>query len=106
VAQVELRLSADQFFRLTPRQLHILMDRYRECVQHREWMTGLLCSTVANWSMGAPKTPLRPSDFLPSLAKIKPRRKRERLNRPKIANDLRSFLMARMDEQKPRTVKP
>jgi hypothetical protein len=100
IARVHLGLSDDQFYCLTPRQFHLLLDQHREQVEHQELLSGIIASAVANWSMGAPKKPLAPADFMPS------RRDREekspRLNRKRIADNVRSFLQGQVRKQKPR----
>ena len=97
MARFHLRMSDEEFFRLTPRQLHILTKRHRERTEHQEYLSAIVASTVANFSLGAPKKPLKPSDFMPSV-KAEPAQK-ERPPRKFIAQNVRCFLMARMKLQ-------
>ena len=65
-ARVTLRLSDEEFYALTPRQFAILRKFHGYEVRHRELLNGLVCSTTANYSMGAPEKPLKAADFMPS----------------------------------------
>jgi hypothetical protein len=94
-----LGMSTDEFFRLTPRQFDLLMQQHRERVEYEEYMAGLLAATVANFSMGAPKKPLEPADFMPSRRQ-KARTKRERPPRQLIAQNIRCFLLGTIEAQK------
>lgn len=101
MAVYHLRLTPEQFFGITPRQLHLLLDRHREHVQFDEWRTGLLAAVMANFSLAAPKKPLAPSDFMPSfqLQQRKPSRRR-RPSRTAIASNIRCFLLSRIAAQR------
>ncbi len=71
-------LTDDEFYSLTPRQFHLLLEQYEHKVEHTEMLAGIISSTVANWSMGSPKKPLSHTDFMPSQwAKEKPIRHRK-----------------------------
>jgi hypothetical protein len=63
---VVLGLSDDDFFRLTPRAFHLLLDQQQHITQRTELLNGILCSTVANYSMARGKTPAKSTDFMPS----------------------------------------
>jgi len=67
------------------------VDQHRERVEHQELLAGIIASTVANWSMGAPKRPLCPADYMPSRSGDQ---KPERINRKRIADQVRSALGA------------
>lgn len=83
-AREVLKLSAAEFWELTPRQYHLLLERHRDKQKHTEWLVGVLTSTVVNWSMvPAPKEPLRPRDF--PFPMLQEREKKPRINRKKIA---------------------
>ena len=84
-------MTDEEFYRLTPRQFHLLVDQHRERVEHQELLTGIIASTVANWSMGAPKQPLSPSDFM--LSRKRDPVKKERLNRKRVSAQIRSVMM-------------
>lgn len=76
----------------------MLLDRHKERQKHSEWLTGVIASTVANWSMGAPKEPMQPKDFpLMALQDVKP--KRTRINRKKIADEIRANFANAMKRQ-------
>jgi hypothetical protein len=94
MARVHLRLTDREFFSLTPRQFHILLDRHHERSHHHEWLAGMIASTVANFSMGAPKEPFKPGDFMPSEAKGSPIVRRRRITkglRAEVADSVRAF---------------
>lgn len=96
--RIVLGLTDDQFYALTPRQFHLLLDRKLDEIRHREYLTGLMAATVANFSLGAPKEPVRPRDFaLPLLQDLKERK--PRLNRKKIAADIRAQFNAALRRQ-------
>lgn len=56
---------------------------------------GIVAANIANYSLGAPKKPRVPADFMPTrLAASRDRDDRdrpERINRKKIAQDVRTF---------------
>lgn len=66
-ARVHLRLSNREFYRLTPRLYHILLDRHKEQIEHTELMTGILAAACVNSSMNPPRKALAPADFMPSM---------------------------------------
>jgi hypothetical protein len=71
---VTLGLTDRQFYRLTPRQLHLLLDRHREQVDHQELLTGIIAAAVYNSSMNRPKQPLSPKHFMPGYRRQRPER--------------------------------
>lgn len=85
-------MTAEEFFRLTPRQFHLLIDQNRERTEHQELLTGIIASAVANWSMCAPKRALAPAHFMPS--RQHQQEKPKRINRKRIAMNVRAFLEA------------
>jgi hypothetical protein len=92
---VILGLTAEQFYELTPRQYHLLLDRHREREKHKEWLAGVVASAVANFGMGAPKEALRPADFpLMLIQDTKPKPKR--INRRRIAAKIREAFTTAM----------
>ena len=93
MARFHLRLSDAEFWALTPRQFHLLVARHREESEHQQYLAGLICSTIANFSLGRPKRPLVPDDFMP--ARAKPREKK--VSRRLIAQNVRCFLMGRIE---------
>ena len=54
---------------MTPRQFYLLLDRQKESIDHQKALAGVIAATVANFSMGAPKQPLKPMDFFESRAR-------------------------------------
>jgi len=74
---VVLHLTDDEFYSLTPRQYHALLDQHEHQRAFHEFLFGQVCSTVANWSMASPKEPLQPRQFMPSeWSKEEPVRKK------------------------------
>ncbi len=59
-----------------------------------EWLAGVIASSIANWSMGAPKTPLSAADMMPSLKRF--RRGNRKLSRKQIADNVRAAIRAHM----------
>jgi hypothetical protein len=80
-----------------------LLDRYQERekdrIRHQELLMGILASTVANFSMGTPKKPLTPGDFMPSEMKNKPVKKKP-VNRTLVAEQTRDFFQILAARQK------
>jgi len=93
-------LTDREFYRLTPRQFHLLVDQHRERIQHQELLTGILASEIANRSMRPPDKWLPPSHFMPSRNgdEWEPgsRNTSGRINRKKIATKVRGFLEEQM----------
>ena len=89
---MHLGLSDDDFFVLTPRQLHVLLGAHRERVRHDELLAGIVAACVVNHSMAPPKRAAVPSDFMPCEWENRQRQKPERLNRKRVASQVRSFL--------------
>jgi hypothetical protein len=86
-----LKLSNREFYELTPRQYHLLLDKHREQIKHTEWLTGVIASAIANWSHWAPEVAMRPMDFaLPTLRGDRRLNRAPRLNRKTIAADIRA----------------
>jgi hypothetical protein len=77
------------------------MDRHQERAQHQELLAGIIAATVANHSFAPPKKALAPADFMPSQWKRKAerRRKPDQLERQQIADNVRAFLMGRVQAQ-------
>ena len=71
IATVDLGLSREHFWKhSTPRTIKLLLDRKQIVSKHedqyREFLMGVLASTVANFSMTRGKEAYKPSDFMPS----------------------------------------
>jgi hypothetical protein len=81
---------------MTPRQLHLLIDRERERMTHQELLAGIIASQVVNSGARTPDPLTVPADFMPS------RRERDekpkpitRTQRAKVANDIRALFASR-----------
>jgi len=84
-------LTDDEFYALTPRQYALLLERHRERERHTEYLVGLVAATIANWSIGAPKDPLKPRDFPLLLLRDEESLVRPaQINRKKIAEQIRA----------------
>jgi hypothetical protein len=100
MARVVLHLTDNEFYRLTPRQLRALRHQYEQSLTHSELLTGIIASTVANYSFHPPKKPHVPSEFMPSQQADKPAPKRTRkLSAKQMAARVRALFNA-----DPRTV--
>jgi len=66
VARYDLKLSADEFFDLTPRQFDALVKRRRSSLEASEFMTAQLISALYNTGFKTPEKPTSPLDFMPS----------------------------------------
>jgi hypothetical protein len=68
-----------------------MLDQYQRKVEHQEMLAGIIASTVANWSMGSPKKPLRHIDFMPSQWMKEPAEPRKRrVNHKALAAKVRA----------------
>jgi hypothetical protein len=90
-AQIELGLSAAEFWQLTPRQFAALLARKREQLEYHELLMGVLAATIANYSFGAPKKPRIPADFMPSQLGKRREEKPKRVSRAKVADQVRAI---------------
>jgi hypothetical protein len=97
-ARFHLSLSSDEFFCLTPRQFHLLTEKHREAIQHREFLTGMALATFANHSISPPKKALGPLDFFPSLDVRKQKADRQLL-RDLVDSQIRGFIERRYQAQ-------
>jgi hypothetical protein len=93
---VILELSDKEFYLLTPRQFHLLLEVRQQQVEYHELLNGLVCSTIANWSMNAPKNPLPCTNFMPTeWAKERkekvPRKRRKKLNAQQVNDVFRAL---------------
>jgi hypothetical protein len=97
---VELGLSEERFYRMTPRQLHVLMQRKREAGEHRqeqlELIGGIIAANIANYAGKVRKKPATVTEFMPSYRIRQARRERQK---PKhlIAQNIRCFLKAQVE---------
>jgi hypothetical protein len=86
---------------MTPRQLDALVIRHQRKTRAQEFLFGQLTSWVINSSMGRPKEPFSPKDFMPSEWKALPAPEQPKAKVPKrkrdiIALELRSNMDAYM----------
>ena len=89
VARYDLRLSNEDFYGLTPRQLDALIKRRERETQDREFLFAQLTAYTINFSMARPKAPVKISDLMPSeWAKARPP-KIKRRRRAVVADELR-----------------
>jgi hypothetical protein len=63
-AHTHLGLSGEEWLEMTPRMIQALSRQRLELVRQREWMLGQVCATVANFSMGSSRDPLRADLFM------------------------------------------
>jgi hypothetical protein len=63
VARHDLRLSKDEFYELTFRELHVLDLRHSQARKHNDLIAGILASAIANFGYRAPKEWVTPEDF-------------------------------------------
>jgi hypothetical protein len=71
-----LGLTPDQFYALSPRQLHLLIDRHWERVRHQELLAGIISAEIRNNSQFRPTKAAIPRDFMPYCWDSKPKRTR------------------------------
>jgi hypothetical protein len=98
-ARILLGLSSAEFYRLTPRQYSVLMDRYREQAEHHELLAGILASTIANYSGKTLESGVvkEARDFMPSQAG---KSKVHRDDRPEeVASGVRTLFGVLMEKQ-------
>lgn len=66
IARVDLRLSADEFYAITPKQLVAMLKRHRSRVESTEFLFGQLTSWIANTGFRTAEKPTSALDFMPS----------------------------------------
>ena len=77
------------------------MTRHREQIQRFELLAGIIASTIVNHSFSPPKKAVSPGDFMPSewSHRVQMQEPRPpRLNRKRVAQNVRFFLMRRIDK--------
>lgn len=81
-------MSDEEFYGLTPRKFSELMKRHKHEVEYRELLNGILASLSVNFSLGAPKQPTTPADFMPSQwkKKVAETPKKQRMTKEQRAN--------------------
>ena len=101
IARFNLALTDEEFFDLTPRQLHLLLDQHKEQTQQHELLAGIVACTIANHSFSPPKKALLPADYMPSQWAIRQHQRNPapRLNRKQVASNIGCFLRACMAAQ-------
>lgn len=68
-ARYDLRLTDEEFYALTPRQLVWLRERHRQEREYQELLIAINTSTLANHSFNPPKKAYKPYDFMPTKAR-------------------------------------
>jgi hypothetical protein len=63
-ARQVLSLTTSEWLFLTPRMVQLLSQHHLESVRQNEWMLAQIASSIINWSMGAPRTPVKPDQFM------------------------------------------
>jgi hypothetical protein len=71
IARYDLHLTTAEFYRLTLRQFHLLWERHREALAHREMVAAFTTASVINHSMCPPKEGVPWTRFAPSLKNFK-----------------------------------
>jgi hypothetical protein len=64
-ARYDLRLTDEDFYRLTPGLFSRLMARHRDALAHREMCSALTTAAVINHSMCPPEKPVSWIEFAP-----------------------------------------
>ena len=98
LARYDLRLSTEEFYAMTVGQLDALIRRRERDIQEREFLFGQLASCTVNFSMGRPKDPVQPRDFMPSEWRHQKETQapRKRRRRQLIATEIRGVMEAFM----------
>ncbi len=92
-AHIELGLTADAFYDLTPRQYDALAKRKERFLEANEFMLAQLTSAVVNFSHRAPKETTKPRDFMLSQFRVKsPAERPKRRSRKTIADEFRAVI--------------
>ena|ERR1700739_3208643 len=82
IAIYDFKLTPEQFYSFTPRQLDALIKRKELADRMNEFLFGQLTAAVVNFSMAHPKESLSAQDFMPSeFGKPKPHPKRVRITK-------------------------
>jgi len=66
-ARYDLKLSEQEFWLLTPRQFHLLWDRHKEELLHRELIQAITTAAVINYSLCRPEEPVSHLKFMPNF---------------------------------------
>lgn len=95
-ARIDLGLSSEEFFEMTPRQLDALTHRHLRQMEEREFLFAQLTSCVVNFSMVHPEKPSQAKDFMPSemRKRFHAAPKRERINRKQVIAETRKYFAA------------
>jgi hypothetical protein len=92
-ARVLLRLSEREFWRLTPRQLRLMLDRLEDQNARLEFACGQIAAAAVN-SLGAAKEPVHSSDFFGSkwAREYRKRKDDEAQDQQRIADAFRALM--------------
>ena len=93
-ARQDLRLSAEEFYALTPRQFHAMADRHQQGREHQELLFAQLTSWVAYTGFKSTKERIPERQFMPSQwgSAAPKRRKKRRRSRAAIADEIRATM--------------
>lgn len=89
-------LTDEELWALTPRMFFALKKRYDQQREHQELLAGIVASTIANHSLNPPNHPASPADYMPTQAAKKRAVPKQRINRKRIAQNVRNFLTAQL----------
>jgi hypothetical protein len=98
-ARVRLGLSDEQFGRMTPRQLRMLLDESGDLMEERRLLFGIVAAAVVNFSAHPPDKAVEPGDFFSSR---RGKKQRERVAPSNVAG-MRAFLMSQVTRTEKRT---
>jgi hypothetical protein len=97
--RIDLGLTDEEFYDLTPRQIDALSKRFRDRATERaseqEFLFAQLTTYVVNFSHWPPKEPASPKDFMPSEMRRRAMEKPKRMTRKRrqeVADAWRIYL--------------
>lgn len=72
VGRTVLHLTDEEFYALTPKQFHLLLDQYEyRVIQQQEFLFAQLTAVVVNYGYCRPRYPALARDFMPSMYGVK-----------------------------------
>lgn len=106
-AEIDLRISEDRFWMLTPRQFSALSDRHEEAYLRSLHGAAVVSTTLANIHRDSKKheQAFTPQELFPALFKLAEQREPERVKRLEAAQDLRAQSRRIFAQMGGRTVK-
>lgn len=88
-------LCEEEFWRLTPRKIGLLLERQKAKLRREETLLAVLRVDMINFSMRRPKEPLKLSDLIATEDLPKTERPKK-LNRRHVASQIHSVMGALM----------